>query len=108
MIIRKMDPIKSAHLRLCSAGELLASVKFNKKNSIYWARFVEVCLRGKGLNDHLVSEKPRKFDSSRLGEYEIDAPKPAKKASLTQQASFLGWVLVFDSLKILSFNHVEV
>ena len=51
----------------------MTSVKFNRNNSIYWASNIyagEVFLRGKGLYDHLVSEKPRKTDSSSLWEQE--------------------------------------
>jgi hypothetical protein len=36
----------------------MTSVKLNGKNYIYWARSVEVFLRGKGLYNHLQSGKP--------------------------------------------------
>lgn len=48
----------------------LTSVKLNGKNYVYWARSVEVSLRGKGLYTHLQSGKPTDSTSTSLWDQE--------------------------------------
>jgi hypothetical protein len=42
----------------------MTCVKLNGKNYVYWARSVEIFLKGKGLYDHLTSGKPSEASSN--------------------------------------------
>lgn len=64
-------PTKSDIPTSASMGNIpLTSVKLNGKNYVYWARSVEVSLRGKGLYTHLQSGKPTDSTSTSLWDQE--------------------------------------
>lgn len=47
-----------------SSTTSMTLIKFIGGSYIYWARSVEMFLRGKGLSDHLISDKSKSGDSS--------------------------------------------
>jgi hypothetical protein len=62
----KSDIVPTASL----VNALMAFVKLNEKNYIYWAQYVEVFLKGKGLYIHSTSDKPQNISSTSLWEQE--------------------------------------
>jgi hypothetical protein len=57
-----VDPMATRSEFISSFSTLnspMTSINFNGKNYIYWARSVEIFLRGQGLSDHLSSNTPK-------------------------------------------------